>query len=70
MIPKEIGATETRRKAAEIEGRHFWLQNVMIDTGNPCQAKIARPAVPTRRMSLKRRLYKLGRMRAALGPPR
>jgi hypothetical protein len=70
MIPKEICVTDTRRNAAEINWRHFWLANVMIDTGNPRAAKIARPAMRTRRMSLARRLHKLRRMRAALGPPR
>jgi hypothetical protein len=68
MIPKEVAASETRRSGAEIDWRHFWLANVMIDTANP--AKIARPVMPTRRMSLTRRLHRLHRMRAALGPPR
>lgn len=67
MISKEIGATELRRRAAEIDWRHFWLANAMID--NPRPAKIAHPAMRTRKMSLARRLHKLRRMRAALGSP-
>jgi hypothetical protein len=70
MTPKETGTAELRRRADEIDWRHLWLANVMIDTGNPGPAKIARPAMLTRRTSLARRLHKLRRMRAALGPPR
>ena len=69
MIPKEIGTTELRSSADEIPWRHVWLANVLIDTGKPSLAKIARPRI-TRRMSLARRLDKLRRLRAALEPPR
>jgi hypothetical protein len=60
---------EGYRGAEEFAWRHFWLRNVMLDSGRPSLARMSRPRV-TRRMSLARRLDKLHRLRAALEPPR
>jgi hypothetical protein len=66
----EIGTTELHLRANEIAWRHFWLTNVMIDTGKPGSAKLARREMRTRKDSLALRLHKLRRMRAALDLPR
>ena len=67
MTPIETGTAELGRRADEIDWRHFWLTNVMIDTGKP---RPARPVMRTRKESLARRLHKLRRRRSVLGPPR
>jgi hypothetical protein len=59
MTAIETGTAELRRRADEIDWRHFWLTNVMIDTGKP---RPARPVMRTRKESLARRLQKLRRL--------
>jgi hypothetical protein len=66
MTPKN-GTAELRRRADEIDWRHFWLTNVMIDTGKP---RPVRSVMRARKESLTRRLHKLRRLRSVLGPSR
>jgi hypothetical protein len=54
------------RRVDGIDWRHFWLKNVMIDSGKLTPPKIARREL--RKNALSRRLQKLHRMRAILGP--
>jgi hypothetical protein len=70
MLDMETGSTELQRPADDIDWRHVWLTNVMIDSGKFGPQKIARHQVQTRKNSLSRRLRSLHLMRAALGPPR
>ena len=42
MTPMETGTAELRRHTDEIEWRHFWLTNVMIDTGKPMETPAGR----------------------------
>jgi hypothetical protein len=51
--------------AYEMAWRHFWLTNVLLDSGKP-PARLARREMPTRKDSLTRRLHRLRRMRATL----
>jgi len=68
MTKTGIGTTEPLTSANEIAWRHFWLANVMIDTGKPGPAKLVRREMGIRKDSLARRLHKLRRMRAVIGP--
>ena len=70
MSATGIRTTEPRRSAEEINWRHVWLTNVMIDSGKFGPPKIARHQVRTRKSSLSWRLRSLHLMRAALGPSR
>jgi hypothetical protein len=63
MSATGIRTTESRRSAEEINWRHVWLTNVIIDSGK----KIARYKMQTGKDSLTRRLHRLRRMRAVLG---
>ena len=66
MSRMEIGTAELRESIDGIDWRHFWLKNVMIDSGKFAPAKIARRELRKNALSL--RLQKLHRMRAILGP--
>jgi hypothetical protein len=69
-MPKmNTGTTELRRRADELAWRRFWLTSVMIDTDRPVLGKTARPEMRIRKNSLSRRLHRLRRMKATLGPP-
>jgi len=68
MSTTETGAAELRRNADEIDWRHVWLTTANIDSGKFEPANIARYKMQTRKDSLTRRLQKLRRMRAFLGP--
>lgn len=70
MSETEVGIAGLRRSADEINWRHVWLTNVMIDTGKLGPSQIARLKMPIRRNSLTRRLHELRRMRAVLEPPK
>ena len=70
MSETEVGTAELRQSANEIDWRHVWLTNVMIDTGTLGPPKIARRKLRTGKSSFTRRLHKLRRMRAALEPPK
>jgi hypothetical protein len=70
MSATAIRTTEPRRGDQEIDWRHVWLTSVMIDSGKFEPQKIARYKMLTRKDSLTRRLHRLRRMRAALGPSR
>ena len=52
----------------EIDWRQVWLTNAMIDSGKLEPPKIARYKMQTRKDTLTRRLHRLRRMRAVLGP--
>jgi hypothetical protein len=67
MSATGIRTTEPRRSAKEINWRHVWLTNVMIDSGKFEPQKIARYKMQTGMGSLTRRLHRLRRMRAVLG---
>jgi hypothetical protein len=58
--------TELRQGVDGIDWRHFWLKNVMIDSGKLAPTKIARRELQKNAQS--RRLRKLHRTRAILGP--
>jgi hypothetical protein len=60
MTKTGIGTTEA--------WRHFWLTNVMIDTGKLGPAKLVRREMGIRKDSLARRLHKLRCKRAVLAP--
>jgi hypothetical protein len=68
MSRKETGTAELRRNADEVDWRHVWLTCANIDSGKFEPANIARYKMQTRKDSLTRRLHKLRRMRAFLGP--
>jgi hypothetical protein len=68
MSRMETGNAELRRNADEIDWRHVWLTNAKIDSGKLESANIARYKMQTRKDSLTRRLHKLRRIRALLGP--
>jgi len=70
MSNMEAGTTELRRNGDEIDWRHVWLSNVLVDSGRFGLPKIARYERRVRKPSLSQRLHKLHRMRAALGPAR
>jgi tmRNA-binding protein len=70
MSSMETSATELRENTVEIDWRHVWLSNVLIDSGRFGLPKITRYARRVRKLTLSQRLHKLHRMRAALGPPR
>ena len=70
MSAMEIRTAEPRQSDGVVDWRHFWLTNVMIDSGKLEPRKIARYKMLTRKDSLTRRLHRLRRMRAALGPSR
>ena len=66
MSTTETGTAELRQSVDGIDWRHFWLKNVMIDSGKLAPAKIARRELRKNALSL--RLRKLHHMRAVLGP--
>ena len=66
MSTTETGTAELRQGVDGIDWRHFWLKNVMIDSGKLAPTKIAHRDL--RKNALSRRLQKLHRMRAILGP--
>lgn len=66
MTETEIGVAEARQLNDEIDWRHFWLANVMIDTDRQ-PLKVVRPHMRARKNSLSRRLHSLHHMRATLG---
>ena len=66
MFRTETSSAELSQSVDGIDWRHFWLKNVMIDSGKLAPTKIARREL--RKNALSRRLQKLHRMRAALGP--
>jgi hypothetical protein len=68
MSRTETGTADLRRNADEIDWRHVWLTNVMIDSGKLESPKFAHYKMQTRKDSLTRRLHRLRRIRAALGP--
>ena len=70
MFRTETGTAALVRNPDEIDWRHVWLANAMIDSRKLEPANIARYKMQTRKDSLTRRLHKLRRMRAALGQPR
>jgi hypothetical protein len=70
MSATGILTTEPGRGAEEIDWRHVWLTSVMVDSGELRSPKIGRYTVQTRKDSLTRRLHRLRRMRAVLGPSR
>ena len=70
MSAMEIRTAEPRQSDGVVNWRHFWLTNVMIDSGKFEPQKIARYKMLTRKDSLTQRLHRLRRMRAALGPSR
>jgi hypothetical protein len=47
MSETEVGTAELRRSANEINWRHVWLTNVMINTGKFGPPKIAHRRMPT-----------------------
>jgi hypothetical protein len=67
MSSMETGSTELRQNTVEIDWRHVWLTNVMIDSGGLGPPKIARYERRARKPSLAQRLRKLHRVRAMLG---
>jgi hypothetical protein len=69
MSKTNVPAAGARRPADDIDWRHFWLANVMVDTGGRTPVR-TRPDLRSRKDSLSRRLQRLHRMRAALGGPR
>jgi hypothetical protein len=70
MTETGIGTTGLRPTGNEIAWRHFWLSNVIVDTGKPGLVAPSRRETWTRKDSLSRRLHKLRRMRAMLGSSR
>ena len=66
MSRMEIGTAELRESIDGIDWRHFWLKNVMIDSGKLAPTKIVRRELRKNALSL--RLRKLHGMRAILGP--
>ena len=66
MSTTETGTAELRQSVDGIDWRHFWLKNVMIDSGRVAPTKIARREL--RNNALSRRLRKLHGMRAILDP--
>ena len=64
-VMRELGSDQLNR-TDEIGWRHLWLTNVTVDSGRKVPTKTVRYA--PRRMSLSRRLRRLHRMRATLGP--
>jgi len=68
MSRTETGIAVLRRNADEIDWRQVWLTNAMIDSGKLEPPKIAHYKMQTRKASLTRRLHRLRRMRAVLGP--
>jgi hypothetical protein len=69
MSAMEISTVKARQSADEIDWRHVWLANVMIDSGKSWPPKVDRHKAQTRKASLTRRLHKLRRIRSVLGPP-
>jgi hypothetical protein len=67
MSRRETG-TAVLRNADEIDWRHVWLTHGMIDSGKLEPPEIARYKMQTRKDSSTRRLHRLRRMRAVLGP--
>lgn len=70
MTEMGIGTTGLSTASNEIAWRHFWLSNVIVDTGKPGLVKPAPRETWARKDSLSRRLRKLRRMRAMLDSPR
>ena len=62
----ETSSAELRRSVDGVDWRHFWLKNVMIDSGKLAPTKIARREL--RKNALTRRLRKLHRVTAILDP--
>ena len=69
MSKTEVGTAELYRSADEINWRHVWLTNAMIDSGKLGLPKNAR-RLPVRKNSLAWRLHRLHRMRAVLEQPK
>jgi hypothetical protein len=68
MSRAETGAIELRQNTIEIDWRHVWLSNVLVDSGRFGPPKFARYERRIRKPSLSQRLHKLHHMRATLGP--
>ena len=69
MSAAEISTVKARQSANEIDWRHVWFTNVMIDSGKSWPPNVARHKTQARKDSLALRLRKLRRMRLVLGPP-
>ncbi|MGB7616826.1 MAG: hypothetical protein WBM06_07675, partial [Pseudolabrys sp.] len=67
MSAMEIRTAEPRQSDGVVDWRHFWLANVMIDSGKFEPQKIARYKMQIGKDSLTQRLHRLRRMRAVLG---
>jgi hypothetical protein len=70
MTETGFGTTGLRPTGNEIAWRHFWLSNVIVETGKPGIAPLSRREAWTRKDSLTRRLHKLRVMRAMLDSSR
>ena len=70
MSKTEVGTAELYRSADEINWRHVWLTNAMIDSGKLGPPKNARRNMPIRKNSLTWRLRRLHWMRAVLEQPK
>ncbi|MFY9686650.1 MAG: hypothetical protein WAJ88_12705 [Pseudolabrys sp.] len=70
MTKTDMGNVHTAQPANDIDWRHFWLVNVMLDTARGPLVRAARPELRPRKDSLSRRLQRLHHMRAILGVPR
>jgi hypothetical protein len=70
MRKTDLSAAEAFRPADDIAWRHFWLANVMVDTGGRSPVRTIRPELRGRKESLSRRLQRLHHMRATLAGPR
>jgi len=69
MIKKGIGTVELHRTVDQSAWRHFWLTEVMIETGHPLPAENGRSTVRATNKSLTRRLHQLRRLKSAEGLP-
>jgi hypothetical protein len=68
MSAMKVSTAKVRQSTDEIDWRHVWLTNVMIDSAKSRPPKVARRKPQIRKDSLTQRLQKLRRMRLVLGP--
>lgn len=57
----------TKKHPEDLDWRHVWLKNAMIDSGKLIPGETTRYTVRTRKPTLALRLHKLRRLRAILG---
>jgi hypothetical protein len=70
MTKTNSGAADAHRPTDDINWRHFWLANVMVETDRRLPVRPSRPEPRRSKESLSRRLQRLHHMRATLGTPR